>query len=124
MALPRAPVPGFNYGQDPTKGGWTKKFVREALPDLKTDPKLIDELFTAASDLVASGHLIMEAYKGTANPKMALSRDRQQAASDLERQFGLRIMVQQHPGFAARLCKGIITYMGGSGKRLDVSLDY
>lgn len=122
MVFPLPPVPGFNYGVDPPKGGWTKKYVRDAL-HAPQDPRLVDDLFDQAANLVTTRNLTNDAYKSVPNPVNAKTRDRAAAGQQLLTHFGNRIQIQQNSGFAARMCKGVVTYMGGSGKRLDVSAD-
>ena len=115
------PVPGFNYVTDPSKAAWTRKYVRSALGN--GDPTVVDDLFEAVTQLVHTRNLTNYHYKGMLNPATRIASDRAAAAVVLVNQFRHRIDVQGYPTFADRLCKGVITYMGGSGKRIDVSAD-
>lgn len=119
MAFPLPPVSNFDYTADLPKSGWTKKYVRETL--YTQDAKVVDELFDAAWQIVVARNLTNKAYKRVANPVVQKNADRAAAGSALADQFRPRIQVQGHPNFADRVCKGVVTYMGGSGKLIDVS---
>lgn len=97
------PVPGFEYNDDPPKGAWTKKYVREALHT--QHPKIVDELFNAASNLVASRNLTNDAYKNVPHGSTQKSQDRSAAGQVLVAQFGHRIQVQRYPSFATVCAK-------------------
>ena len=103
---------------------------------MRIDPKLADnvfmhqysshvadQLFDAAWNLVATRNLTNDSYKGVPNPGVQKSRDRATAGQVLVNQFGNRIRIQDHARCAARMCKGVVTDMGGSGKRLDIWAD-
>ena len=120
MAAPLAPAFGIDYNEDPGRSGWTKRFVTERIHSPQ-DPTLVNDLSDSAASLVISRDLTGDKYRDAPNPMLAKARDRQSAAQELLDQFADGLAFPQQPNFPLRLCTGVVAYMCGSGKRVNVS---
>lgn len=98
------PRQGFVYDGKPPQNAWTKAYTYQAYPG--THHKIIDELYTAASDLVRE-HTIIPGNL----PRTGLQLLRKQHSLTLVSTFKDRLAIKGHPIFINQMSLGVITYV-------------
>ena len=115
---PQTPVPSFHYDSEPLKGSWSQKYSKSAFPS--GSDVTVKRLYKRASELVSTHKIILKAFAAHATPRIDLDRKRDEVAAILQAEFEDDIAINGHDAFALRLCKGVLTYQGGSGATTEI----
>lgn len=114
---PLPSVEGFDYTSAPDKRSWTRAYVKKALGSEAS----MKELFRQANELVDEHQVHSKAFASHQHPKKALDKKRTEVAAALESELGDSIAIENHPSFAAILCKGVLVYQSESGRPIKVT---